>query len=243
MILPFPKLYLYYGALALGLAFVGWRVYETGKQAGEASAKTEAVDEAKRQTKEILDAAEARWAEQIKASEQEVAEAQKARLASERRESFLAQSLASLSQQRQTVQRDVSSVPDTALHGAIVSQLGIRKETELTACFTPSEERAILQAVTDQPLCQKTVESLQEQVTAIREQVASLNQEVVATAKQVEAERQLRIRYAESYTTLYNSVPTKRRGAKCIWLWSCAKSSPLKVPSPESLLSIAKPAL
>lgn len=234
MILPFPRIYLY-GGLALALALGAWWLYRSGKEAGKEAQKQESTQETKAQVEEFRKAAEEEYRRIATASEQAIAAAQERTRMSEARESNLVKTLASLSQSRAQSAERVNSLPDTALHSAIVSALGVRDATESPSCFTFREERKILETLTDYPACQKQTQLQTEQIAEIRTQVASLRDEVKAVEQQAQAEKQLRTRYAEFYATAYNLLRQKKRSGKCLFLWKCGKEPTLNIPAPDNL--------
>ena len=241
MILPFPKLYLYAG-MAVAVAGGAWWIYSRGKDAGKEQQKEESLTETKRTLEELRKNAEAEYQKVSTEALQAIEDAQKRIRDSERRESNLVATLSNLAQTRIQTQQQVASVPDNKLHDAVIQKLGIRTESEnnTQSCFTPSEERAILTAVTDYPPCQKQTQLQSEQIAEVKQQVESLRAEVAGVSKQAEAERQLRINYGNFYTQLWNATRSKKRGLKCLGLWRCSMPKALPFPSPESLL--AKPA-
>ena len=229
-LIPLPwRIGILSGALLLGV----WWVYRSGKEAGKEAQKQESTQETKAQIEEFRKAAEAEYQRISTASEAAIREAQVARQASEGRERALVSTLSTLAQQRSDAIRQVQAVPDNQLRSAIVERLALRPVGVEVACYTPSEERKILEAVTDYPPCQKQTQLQSEQIAEIRTQVASLRDEVKAVEQQAQAEKQLRQRYAEFYTTAYNLLRQKKRSGKCLFLWKCGKEPVLSIPKPD----------
>lgn len=234
MILPFPKLYLYAGIGIAVLIAVGV-IYKRGVDSGKAAQKEEMVADAKVQMEEVRKAAEAEFQRISTASEAAIQEARLSRQASENREKVLVSSLANLAQQRTQIQQSVSQVPDSALRDSIVRNLGIRTESDNTTYYLPSEERRILEILTDYPLARKETAALSQQVLEVKAGLQALKDELAATAKQAEAERALRQTYSQVYTQAFNLLRQKKRSPKCLFLWKCGKEPLLSLPSPDSL--------
>lgn len=213
-----------------------WWLYRSGKEAGKEAQKQESTQETKQQIEEFRKAADAEFERLSAEVAREREEARAQRLASERRDSVLVQTIGSLANQRQSSLTAVGAIPDADLHARVVQSLALRSPSETSvSCFTPREERKILETLTDYPACQKQTQLQTEQIAEIRTQVASLRDEVKAVEQQAQAERQLRQRYAEFYATAYNLLRQKKRSWKCLGLWRCGKEPTLPVPSPDTL--------
>lgn len=239
MILPFPRLYLF-GGLAVAVLLAGWWVYRSGKEAGKDEQKQESVAETKQQIETLRRNAEAEFQKVSTEAQQAIASARESLRVAESRERGLALALNTLSQSRSESLQSVRQVEDGKLHGAIVQSLALRSPSENTSCFTPSEERKILETLVDYPACQQQTQLQTEQIAEIRNQVTALRGEVKAVEQQAQAEKQLRTRYAEFYTTAYNLLRQKKRSPKCLWLFRCGKEPVLSVPAPENILQPAK---
>lgn len=233
--IPIPPKLMLYGGIALAVLIGVGVVYQKGKSAGAEQQKSEMVADAKVQMEEVRKAAEAEFQRITTASEAAIQEARASRQASERRESVLVSTLAGLSQQRQAASQQVSKLTDSNLHGAIVENLGIRSPQDTSPNYLPLEERKILETLTDYPLLKQQNQAIQAQVTEIRDQVSSLRQELGAVSAQAQAEKTLRLSYAQVYQQAYNLLRQKKRSARCFYIWRCGKEPLLSIPSPEKL--------
>lgn len=229
-LIPLPwRIGILSGALLLGV----WWVYRSGKEAGKEAQKQESTQETKAQIEEFRKNAEAEYQRLTTLNQEAVAQAQQLNREAQAREAKLLNSLQSLSRERSDNLQALQRVPDSGLHQAVVSTLGIRHVSDTASCYTPAEERKILEAVTDYPPCQKQTQLQSEQIAEIRTQVASLRDEVKAVEQQAQAEKQLRQRYAEFYTTAYNLLRQKKRSGKCLWMFKCGKEPVLSIPKPD----------
>lgn len=198
----------------------------------------------------------AEWSQQLeqaraadrKATEQQIAQwqglyeqAQARAAAAESTGRELARAVASIQQQRVQVVDTVNRMPDSALHSYIVDQLRLRAPGDTTACYTPSEERAIAKAIADAPLCQKQAETMQGQITALSEQVASLKDGQAALSSKYDALAGYATRLEGTYTALYNAWPRKARSWKCLGLWKCGAGPKIPTPDPQTLTQKEKP--
>lgn len=216
-------------AVALFIA-VKWyegkvREDERTKQADKQTQEIEKMREADRAaTEKILQDAQARQED-----------AERRMQASLDREAGLVRTIASLGQQRSAANSDVQRLSESALHGYNIEHLAIRPTGDNSPCYLPTEERAIATAVTQYPLCQKQVETQTAQVAEIKELVSAQNAKIDAMETKFIALEGYTGRLENFYTILYNSIPRKRRGWKCLGLWACSKAKPLPVPAPLEL--------
>ena len=242
MILPFPKLYLYAG-IALAILLAVGIIYKRGVDSGKAAQKEEMVADAKVQMEEVRKAAEAEFQRISTASEQAIQQAQAARQISERRESALLQSLAVLSQQRQSSQQAIAQIADSGLRSAIVTTLGIRGLNDSPqSYFIPLEERKILETLTDYKSLQQMSTVQSQQLQEVKEQMETFRTELKGVQDKLEAESRLRATYGQLYGQAYNLLRQKKRSARCLWLFRCSKEPLLSIPSPESLQPVLPPA-
>lgn len=164
-----------------------------------------------------------------------ISEAETRFQASLAREASLIAQVRALASQRQEAIAQVGRLPDSALHGYVVSALGLRPAGDSTPGYTVSEERALAKCVADYPLCQQQNDMLAKQVNEVRGQVAELQVKTEALVSKNDALAAYTSKLEAYYVAVYNSLPRKKRGAKCLWLWQCGKPKPLQVPAPLDL--------
>jgi hypothetical protein len=221
--------------LGAGIAVVLWggakwyagrvREDEQRKQADKFTQEVEKQRAADRaQVEEVLNAAQAKQEE-----------AQRRMQASLDREARLIQNLSAIQSGRVEAVRTVQQVADNALHGYNVGQLAIRSGSDTTPCYLPAEERAIATTITQYPLCQKQVEAQNAQIAEVKTQVVALIEKTAALETKFETLSAYTSRLEGYYATVWNLIPSKRRGGKCLWLWNCSKRPPLPVPAPIDL--------
>jgi hypothetical protein len=225
------------GALFLAIICgIYWKGHNAGQAAGEEGQKQAQVQDIEDQhkiTKKDVDAGGTASEARLKALEDNAAAQTRLLLQ-------MSAQFALLAGQRQAAAAQTASLTDTQLHPATVQQLGLRAPNDPNACYNFAEERAIHDAVTQYPLCDRQVK------TAVAEREAA-----EAGKATVEAQvRELRSRQGELtayqaklegwYRELYNLHPPKYRSAKCVWIWKCGKRK-LAVPPPNELKAEAKP--
>jgi hypothetical protein len=240
MILPFPKLYLYAGAVLAVLLAVGI-VYKRGVDSGKGQQKVEsdaswskAAEEQRQRDEAIHDGLVAK-ADSAKDKALEVA------LGALQRAEANARTLESLAKQRNESNQAVSRIEDSALHQYIVDSLKLRAPDDRTLSFTFREERELARIVTDYPLAQKTVETLGQQATELKNQSSALREAVAASERRVEAEVQYNAKLLGYYSQLYNAFPRRKRSWKCMGLWRCGSEKKLSFPLPQDLPKQAIP--
>ena len=202
------------------------RADEQLKQADKFTEQLEKIREVDRaKTEEILQAAQAK---------QEAAERRVQ--ASLDREARLVQSLSAIQSSRVEAVRAVQQIADTELHTYNVKALGLRgPDAPFSACYIPSEERRIAEALTQYPLCQKQVETQAAQIAEIKNQVQDLKTISAALETKFDSLQGYTTRLEGYYVTVYNLIPRKRRAWKCLGLWNCGRAKPIPTPAPLDL--------
>lgn len=139
-----------------------------------------------------------------------------------------------LAAQRATATQTVERVADSDLHAYNIQTLALRDPHDSTTCYNPTEERAIASAVTQYPLCQRSVTESSKEIDALRSQVAAVNDKVSALGVELTAEKSYTSQLFNYYVTLYNDQAPSYRAAKCLGLWKCGKRT-IPTPKPETL--------
>lgn len=215
---------------ALLIGAVGWYFYSKGKAAGEEKAKQEEkqhIEEARKEERAVLD-------KRMAAADAVIEGWKQAYDSSTARELRQAQVINALQQQRVERRQEVARLDDSALRPYIIQQIGKRRPGDATACYTAEEERVIADAITDQPLCQKTVDEQTKLRQEAENSKAALNGQIKSIESKVDALTVYVTQLEGHYTVLYNLFPKKRRAPKCLWLWGCGKVT-LNLPAPEEL--------
>ena len=223
-------------AVILAILWYGHKQKQAGKDEGKQEAGNEwskQLETARQKDREELD-------RRIQDADRIKEEAQQRFQAAVDREGQYLRTIQGLSAQRTSAAQTVVGLADSALHGYIVQQLGLRTLGDNAPCYLPVEERTIAKAIVDAPLCQKQNDALGQQIGELKQQVKAVQDKQAATEQKVSALVDYTIKVESAYTTLYNAFPRKAKTAKCLWLWSCGKPKPLSVPSPQNLLQ-AKP--
>jgi hypothetical protein len=116
----------------------------------------------------------------------------------------------------------VSQLPDSELRSDIIHKLSVRAANDMTACYLPSEERVLDNAITQYPLCVQGKAVLTEQVTTKEHEVQ--DQVVMASSKQatIDALQVYITQLEKDYKVLYDQHPPKKRSIKCLFIWKCA---------------------
>mgnify|MGYP001583013550 FL=1 len=201
------------------------REEERAKQADAFTQEIEKLREVDRaKTDEILQAAQAK---------QEAAERRVE--ASMVREASLLRTLSAIGQQRAATTTETVRLSDSERRPYIIRSLGLRQANDTTPCYTAAEEKAIVEAVSQFPLCQKQVEATNAQVLEIKQQVQALTDKSAALEQKFDVLSGYTTRLESYYVQVYNALPRKRRGWKCLGLWACGKAKPLPVPAPIDL--------
>lgn len=240
MILPFPKLYLYAG-IALAILLAVGIIYKRGVDSGKAAQKEEMVADAKTELEAERAKAEERFRE-LRAEVKEEREAarverQEARTTLNR----LVTANAELASKRQSDLQEVAKIAPSDRRAAIIGKIGERQAQDGPACYTPSEELVILNALTDLPNCKKSEANLSQQILSKSADIQALERDLRAVEKDVAAEKKLREDFSGFYVRAYNLLRQKKRSPKCLWLFRCGREPLLNLPSPDTLAKTETP--
>lgn len=143
----------------------------------------------------------------------------------------LATLLQGLSTKEKAGHDQVGKVADSELHGDVVSKLGLRKPGDATACYVPSEERAIDEAVTQYPICRDERTALTGQVQTKQREVNDDNKVIEAKNAAIIASNNYIALLEHDYKTIWEQHPPRYRAGSCLFLWSCGRRKvELKLP-------------
>jgi chromosome segregation ATPase len=144
--------------------------------------------------------------------------------AAEDRFNSLATMLQGIAGKQQQANDHVRGLSDSQLHGDVVAQLKLRSpRDDPTACYTPAEERAIDDAITQLPLCRQQSAALGQQVTSAQQDTAAARDKAAALQTEIDALDAYRRALEAAYKELHDQHPPRYRGAECLWLWKCGK--------------------
>ena len=220
-------------AVALLLAFVAVRAHY--------------IDEGKKAGVEQQQQAEAKDLESLRANAQAalqatVADAQQKIAAAEARATQAAQAaqqqqalVVALASQRQQAAQTVAGLQDSQLHAYNVQQLAVRAPSDSSPGYTPAEERAISNVLTQFPLVVKQSEAQAKQIADLSDQITAVGVKVDSLTAMYNAQVQYSNVLSKAYTTLYNEMSKNTRGWKCLGLWRC-QSHQLPTPAPQALI-------
>jgi uncharacterized protein HemX len=143
----------------------------------------------------------------------------------------LANLLQGLSAKEKAGHDQVGKIADSELHADVIGKLGLRRPGDVSACYLPSEERTIDEAVTQYPICKDEKTALTSQVASKQREVSD-NEKVIAAKQQALDANDNYLKLLENdYKTLFEQHPPRYRSAGCLFLWSCGKRKvELKLP-------------
>ncbi len=133
----------------------------------------------------------------------------------------LAGVLVDLSKQRSAGDTKVAALPDSDLHGYVVSSLNLRGVGDKTPGYLPVEERSLAGCVTQYPLCQKQLTAEQDRTAAEQTRTAAGDRVSAAQLETLKAKDGYIAQLEEKFAALYNLHPPKYRSARCLFLWKC----------------------
>jgi hypothetical protein len=143
--------------------------------------------------------------------------------AAEERFNSLATLLQGIAGKQQQGNDHVRGLSDSQLHGDVVSQLKLRSPGDATACYTPVEERAIDDAVTQWPLCRQQSQALGQQVASAQQDTAAAKDKAAALQGTIDAQAAYERILEADYKKLFDQHPPRYRRAACMWMWKCGK--------------------
>lgn len=139
--------------------------------------------------------------------------------------------------QRVAISNKINATPDSQLHSAVTTELGLRPVNDLTAGYYPTEERALYSCVLNKPICEQSNKTQAKEIENHTAAIAELQTTIAALNVKFDAQTAYTIELERHYTELYNLFPKKYRSAKCIWL--CSKKVVLPVPDPTDLKKVS----
>jgi hypothetical protein len=150
--------------------------------------------------------------------------------------------LSNLERSRAQAAARVARVSDDNLEIEIKRTLGLRHENALAVPgYSKTEQRVILNVVTDYPIILKKNEEFKGKVDALGEQVGAMNDRIDAmetrqrgTEEQRDLWKSYGARMDVHYRDAVNAVGRRKRSSKCLWLWKCTDKT-LTIPTPEEL--------
>jgi hypothetical protein len=203
---------------------------DVGKDAGREETKQD-------EKQSIEQARSAEHSQAVAAIAQKDAEAREARARADAAESMAAQFVElnrTLISQRAAVAGKVNATPDSELHAANTTALGIRQAGDATPGYYPTEERSVLSCLLDRPIIEKQTKALQSAVDENSNAIKELKNQVQAQQGKYDALAGYTTHLETYYTQIANLWPKKTRGKKCAFLWACSKNL-LPVPDPADL--------
>lgn len=217
-----------YGKVALEIAIVGALVfgaYKWAESRGRTAQKSaDDQSQAAQIEKSREDAQRANDAQVSQATATAAAADSRAR-AAEGREAAAVASLQQLAGQQLGASTRVKALQNSDLHADVIAQLKLRPQGDTSACYTPAEERAIDDSVSQYPLCQKQSQALTGQVRAADAEAAAAKDKAAALEQAVNADQSYIATLQRDYKQLFDQHPPMYRSAKCLWLWHCRKGA------------------
>lgn len=238
------------GLIVVLITGMAWRIRAAGVRAGKAEAKLAQVEtRVQEQAKDHSDLATVikEQAFVIAEAEQREVEHKAERQEWARMVQESTRALANLQAQRQAIPQQIQRISDSDLAFTIKQTLGMRKPEDYgRPGYAHSEERALLQCLLDNPLCQKTnaefgktVEGLRGEIVAWGKQVEDIHQQVAGLKTMLVAHRTYEGQLEGHYEGAVNALRRPRRKWWCGFL--CKKKKTLTLPTLNELLQ-AKPA-
>ena len=237
------------GLIVVLIAGMAWRIRAAGVRAGKAEAKLAEVEtQVGEQAKE-----QATLASKLREQEALVADAREreaehvqARQEWARMVQESTRALANLQAQRQAVPQQIQRIADSDLAFTIKKTLGMRHpDAYAVPGYAPSEERAVLQCLLDNPLCQKenaemakTAEGLRGEILEFGEQVKTIHVQIAGLQTMLDAHRTYEGQLEGHYQGAVNALRRPRRKWWCGFL--CKRKKTLALPTLGELMQ-AKP--
>lgn len=215
-----------YGKYALEIIIVVGLVFGAYKWAEHRGRDAQKQFDDQQQTKQIEQSrheAQATKDQLVNQANGQAAAADARARAAEDRFNSLATMLQGIAGKQQQANDHVRGLSDSQLHGDVVAQLKLRPPGDPTACYTPTEERAIDDAVTQWPLCRQQSTALGQQVTAAQQDTDAARDKAAALQKVIDADEAYQLILRDDYKKLFDQHPPRYRGAACMWLWKCGK--------------------
>lgn len=135
-----------------------------------------------------------------------------------------------LLKEKRDLDAKLAAMADSELHGANVSLLG---DIPGQACYSPGAERRINRSLTQLPVCEKQVETLNAKDGDRLKEIAALNQQIGALEERDRIKDELRKRDDERWAQLWNLNPPKQRAWKCLKAWKCGTRKLSVTPAPQ----------
>ena len=233
------------GLVVILIVGMAWRIRAAGVRAGKAEAKlaeveTQVGEQAKehatlasklKEQEALVEDAREREAEHIQARQEWARMVQESTRA-----------LANLQAQRQAIPAEIQRISDSDLAFTIKQTLGMRKPEDYgRPGYAHSEERALLQCLLDNPLCQKenaemakTAEGLRGEILEFGEQVKTIHVQVAGLQTMLQAHRTYEGQLEGHYQGAVNALRRPRRKWWCGFL--CKKKKTLALPTLDDLL-------
>ncbi len=238
------------GLIVVLIVGMAWRIRAAGVRAGKAEAKLAEVEtqigEHAREQSDLATVIKEQ-AVVIAQAEQREAEHVQERQEWARMVQESTRALVNLQAQRQAIPEQIQRISDSDLAFTIKQTLGMRKPEDYgRPGYAHSEERALLQCLLDNPLCQKenrelgkTVEGLRGEILTWGKQVEDIHEQVAGLKTMLVAHRTYEGQLEGHYQGAVNALRRPRRKFYCLWL--CKKKKTLTLPTLDELLQ-GKPA-
>ncbi len=234
--------------LIMGMA---WRIRAAGVRAGKAEAKLAEVEtqigEHAREQSDLATVIK-KQAVVIDEAEKREAEHKEERQEWARMVQESTRALVNLQAQRQAIPQQIQRISDSDLAFTIKQTLGMRKPEDYgRPGYAHSEERALLQCLLDNPLCQKenaefgkTVEGLRGEIVSWGKQVEDIHDQVAGLKTMLVAHRTYEGQLEGHYQGAVNALRRPRRKWWCGFL--CKRKKTLTLPTLNDLMQV-KPAI
>jgi hypothetical protein len=218
-------------AIAIAAALVARHLIEVGRVRGESAATQRAMDSIAK----LKDADTAGTKEQLEAHDRKLQVLEESAAASRAQANQLGAMVLELGRQRTAAVAKVDQVPDAGLHAFNVDQLRIRGPDDRAACYLPAEERAIGKCLAAQPFFDQEVAKASGRADKLETEVREVQAQVQEHEEKFRDLAAYTTRVEGYYVSLYNATAKKKRGGKCVWLWSCVRPQ-LPAPDPSQFL-------
>jgi hypothetical protein len=215
-----------YGKIALEIVIVVGLVFGAYKWAEQRGRDAQKSDDDQRQTQQIersRQEAQAAKDQLVDQANDQAAKADARAQAAEQRFNSLATLLQGIAGKQQQGSDHVRGLSDSQLHGDVVAQLKLRSPGDATACYTPVEERAIDDAVTQWPLCRQQSQALGQQVASAQQDTAAARDKASALQGTIDAQAAYERVLEADYKKIFDQHPPRYRAPACLWLWKCGK--------------------
>lgn len=217
-----------------GVAICWFVIREHYIRKGEEQARVSAAQQQLQQQTQEMQAERKNLLDTITQATSAIEAATQAIAASQARVRVIQNEITSLAGQRKEANATLAKIPDSELHTHIVQQLALRPLTDTTPGYLPSEERAISQCLTNQPLCEENNTLLNKQIAELQIQTHETGGKYNSLLVNYQAVLGYTGKLEQHYTVLYNTFAAKKRSVKCLWLWHCQKQT-IPTPSPKDL--------